>query len=518
MRIIILMYRITRYWREITLAGLLLFAYFFLRLLNLTSLPIFTDEAIYLRWAQVSLHDASWRFISLTDGKQPMFIWIAMLFLKIIKDPLLAGRLVSVMAGFLTMAGIGLLSFELFRSKKTAYLTSLLYLVYPFAQVYDRMALYDSMVGTFSVWALYFSIRLVRGRTIGNAYTLGGILGGGVLTKTSAFFNLALLPMTFLLGNFNKKTWLRELVIWMVLVIFSICISLLMYTVLRLSPLFGVISIKNDTFVYPLTEWFKHPFTYFLGNLRGLTSWLLQYLGVSYTLLLLVGLGAFKKEWKEKTVLVIYFLVPFIYLALFGKVIFPRFIFFMSLMLLPVIGWALSFLLNQTASYWMKKNLSMTIIVQIIVIIIFIFHPVYRSLTFAINPINASIADADNAQYINGWNAGWGVNESISFFKQEAKDKKVFIGTEGTFGLMPFALEMYLVNNPNIVLKGYWGFDKTLPVDVLAASKTMPTYFIFYQPNHREQLATNLYPLKLVMQKQQGNTKYFFQVYQVRIK
>ena len=67
--------------------------YLITRLYNLLGLPIFTDEAIYIRWSQIALQDASWRFISLTDGKQPMYVWLAMIFLRFVRDPLLAGRL-----------------------------------------------------------------------------------------------------------------------------------------------------------------------------------------------------------------------------------------------------------------------------------------------------------------------------------------------------------------------------------------------------------------------------------------
>src|SRR4029079_11726665 len=111
--------------------------------------------------------DASWRFISLTDGKQPMYVWIAMIFLKFFKDPLLAGRLVSVFAGLSTVIGLFFLGNEVFndlgKSEKTknleykifsfteqsvtvGLLTSFLYVIYPFGLVYDRMALYDSTV------------------------------------------------------------------------------------------------------------------------------------------------------------------------------------------------------------------------------------------------------------------------------------------------------------------------------------------------------------------------------------
>ena len=64
------------------------------RLTKLTLIPIFTDEAIYLRWAQIALGDPRWRFISLIDGKQPLLIWLFLPFVKYISDPLVAGRIV----------------------------------------------------------------------------------------------------------------------------------------------------------------------------------------------------------------------------------------------------------------------------------------------------------------------------------------------------------------------------------------------------------------------------------------
>ncbi|MCX6792160.1 MAG: hypothetical protein NT149_03940 [Candidatus Gottesmanbacteria bacterium] len=92
-----------RGWASLLLlvAGLAVL-FFVTRLTNLTKLPIFTDEAIYIRWSQIGSRDPNWRFISLVDGKQPLFTWIMMVFLRFIRDPLVAGRLVSVLAGFFT--------------------------------------------------------------------------------------------------------------------------------------------------------------------------------------------------------------------------------------------------------------------------------------------------------------------------------------------------------------------------------------------------------------------------------
>ena len=139
---------VKKYRLELIIAVLLTLAYFFLRLYQIMSLPIFTDEAIYVRWSQIARQDASWRFISLTDGKQPMFVWIALNLMRFVKDPLLASRLVSVFAGFATMIGLFFLGREIFKNRWIGILSAFLYLIFPFALVYDRMALYDSLVGT----------------------------------------------------------------------------------------------------------------------------------------------------------------------------------------------------------------------------------------------------------------------------------------------------------------------------------------------------------------------------------
>ncbi|GIW61520.1 MAG: hypothetical protein KatS3mg089_0372 [Patescibacteria group bacterium] len=173
---------------ELFLVVFLFALYTFSRLGALTNIPIFTDEAIYLRWAQIAESDANWRFISLTDGKQPLFIWLTMLAMKIIPDPLIAGRMISVLSGLLTAIGLFFLSREIFQEKWIGIIAAGLYVIYPFALIYDRLALYDSLVGTFAVWSLYGTVCLVRALRLDVALLLGLAIGGAVLNKTSGFF------------------------------------------------------------------------------------------------------------------------------------------------------------------------------------------------------------------------------------------------------------------------------------------------------------------------------------------
>ena len=54
----------------------IIIVFFLFRLINLTILPIFADEAIYIRWSQVMKAEPTLRFLPLSDGKQPLFVWI----------------------------------------------------------------------------------------------------------------------------------------------------------------------------------------------------------------------------------------------------------------------------------------------------------------------------------------------------------------------------------------------------------------------------------------------------------
>ena len=158
----------------------------------------------------------------------------------------------------------------------------------------------------------------------------------------------------------------------------------------------------------------------------------------------------------------------------------------------------------------------MRLVLPRILTLIFIIYPAFISFQFAYNPLNAKIADRDSNQYINGWAAGWGVKESVSFFENQAKSQKIYVATEGTFGLMPEAMEMYLLSDKNITVKGYWPVD-IFPKEVANIAKKMPTYFIFFiMPQHR--ILPPDSPLKLIFEVRQGNTNDYYRVYQVTAK
>lgn len=460
-----------KYTWEIIAATTIFLVFIFTRFYNILSLPIFTDEAIYVRWAQIAKNDAAWRFMSLTDGKQPLFMWLEMVLMRFIKDPLLAGRMVSVGAGLFSMIGLFFLGKELFKNRWIGFLSSFFYLIFPFALVYDKMALYDSLVGTFSVWGLYFEILLVRRLRLDVALILAMIIGGGVLNKTSGFFNLYLLPFSLVLFDFGNQR-LKRLFKWAGLALIVVVLSNLYYSVLRLSPFFHIINEKNALFVYPFQEWLKHPFEFFGSNLFvGQWNWLYTYLTFPILLIVLLSFFVNKEFLKEKILLLVWFLVPFFALALFGRVLYPRFIFFMTLSLLPLAAF--------TIWSWSKIITNKYLFITLCLLVSFFM---LRSDYLILNDFtHAPIPDSDVNQYNNAWPAGGGIKESVEFFKEKAKKEKIYVATQGTFGLLPYGLEIYLGENPNIKIQGFWPIEEKPPREVIEVSKKMPTYFVFYQ-------------------------------------
>ena len=502
----ILIWNIVKKYRlELIILVLLTFAYFFLRLYQIMSLPIFTDEAIYIRWSQIARFDASWRFISLIDGKQPLFIWLNMTLIRVIHDPLLSGRLISVFAGFATMAGLFFFGREIFKNRWIGILSALLYLILPFALVYDRMALYDSLVGTFAVWSLYFEVLLIKKLRLDTSLILGMILGGGVLTKTSGFFSIYLMPFMLLIFDWKSKKKSERFLKFIGLALISVVLAYGYYSVLRLSPFFSIIGDKNANFVYPIKDWLIHPFTFFIGNIKGVFDWLTTYLTWPIFVLIIASFFISFRFFKEKLMLLVWFLIPFVTLALFGRILYPRFILFMTLFLLPLGAFSIYEILTRVKNKY----------VSIAVVLAFLLISLRSDYFIIFNFANSPIPKSDLGQYINDWPAGGGAKEIIEYLNNESKKGKIFVASPGTFGSLPtFTTEIYLGENKNVEKQGYYPVPSEIPKELVEKSRKMPVYLFF--SNQKEfELQIKNWPLQKLMGIQKGKGSAYSILYKV---
>ena len=133
------------------------------RLINLTALPVFADEAIYIRWAQLMRQDFTrYVFFPLQDGKPPLHMILLTQFLNINPlDPLISSRLMSVLFGLFSMYLLGYVTYLIFNSRRQALFSMILYVIVPYSFFYNRMGLIDPLTVTFALVSLVGLFRIL---------------------------------------------------------------------------------------------------------------------------------------------------------------------------------------------------------------------------------------------------------------------------------------------------------------------------------------------------------------------
>lgn len=430
-------------WKWTILGGLAIFLLALgIRLYNLTIIPVFVDEAIYIRWSQIMINESTLRFIPLSDGKQPLFMWATMGALKVFSDPLFAGRLVSVLTGIGTLVGVFAVSYHLFKSQKIALIAGFLYALSPFTVFFDRLALVDSMLSFLGIWTFFFALITFESRRLDMAMITGFILGLAALTKSPALFFAVLLPGVAIF-TIKKPLHLIKLV-GHLLVIYLIAFG--MYNILRLGPNFHLLSARNFDYVYPYAHIFEKPLDPFMGHIKGIWNYFVLLLPLpAFLLALEAAVVNFKSNFKKITLLAIWGLVPILVIAEYSKVVTARYIFFV----IPYI-----FILASSAflakEKWMTK-------LAILTLLGFGAFSIFFNWKLLTKPEGAPLPHGERNGYFEEWTAGQGIKEVANFVKNEHAQKpehKIVVGTEGYFGTLPNGLEMYLDGVDNVVVIG----------------------------------------------------------------
>ncbi len=480
---------------------LIVLAYLLTRLVNLKIIPIFTDEAIYSYWAQVALHDPQHRFISLEDGKQPLFIWFAALSQRFVMDPLIATRLVSTLAGFGSIVGIYFVAKNIF-GELVAKISTILYLVVPFTVMYDRLGIYDSLLTMLGLVSVYISIKMVKKPSLGLAQLNGYAIGLATITKSSGNFFLYLLPFSLLVSN--KKMVKENFLKWVLLTSITFVISMVIYNSLRLSPLFYMIARKNLEFIRSPQEVLKDPFAHFTSNFNAIFGWLATYLSIPLFIVFLfsVFVVIYKRSLKGAYLLAL-IAAPLMAELLFNKVLYTRFVLFYLPYILILIAYSLHFI---------QSKFNINIKYKLLVFALLLILPTINSLLLITKPTSAKIPKNDADQYLNSWPAGYGVEEVIKIIKNESESNVVYVGTEGTFGLLPYALNIYFYQNKNVEIRAFWPLNpEDLPQQLLDLPKLSKTYLILYQT---QKLVKNP-KLKLIESYRQGIGDSYLRLYEV---
>ncbi|MDD5415710.1 MAG: glycosyltransferase family 39 protein [Candidatus Daviesbacteria bacterium] len=459
--------------RGILILIALIAVYFILRLPNLTLQPIFADEAIYIRWAQVMRAESTLRFLPLSDGKTPLFMWAMIPLFKFIHDPLLAGRVLSVISGFFTLLGVFFLSRKIYNTR-TAFWASLLYVITPYTVFFDRMALVDSMLAAFTVWSVYFAVWLVSSLRLDIAMILGYLLGGGILTKTPGMFNLLVLPITiigFIRRKGGKNALIKLIALWGV----AIGIALAMYNMLRLGPNFQMLSSRNMDYIFSPMELIGRPLDPFIPHFNDIADWFPKLL--TWPILFCVVMGMIYiiyMIWQQMFrgpsllggIILLWALIPLLLNMAFLRTFTARYLFPSIPLFLVIAGFGATKILPRLA-YIRRFPI-------LLMLIVLLPLPLYFDFFLLTSPGKVPLPKEERKGYFEDWTSGYGFSDIAKFLLEKSRDKKVVLGTAGSFGTLPDGIQIYLDKSKISIVTS----SATISAQVRNAAKDNLTYFI----------------------------------------
>lgn len=445
----------------------------FLRVINLTIIPVFADEAIYIRWSQLMQAVPTLRFIPLSDGKQPLFMWLTIPFLKLFSDPLFAGRFLSVIAGTTTIVGIATLTYLLFRNTRLAILSAVAAALSPFLFFFDRFALVDSLLTALGLWTFIFAVFLVQTKRLDVAMITGFLLGLSLITKSPAQIFLLLLPLTLVFSNLfpPQKLSLRSLIAPFLLVI-STLIGIGIYNLLRLGPEFHMISLRNKDYVHPFSEIIKHPLNPLLPNLLTALSYYWYFLTPPIFLLVLLGLiRGNRKLSMQRLFLLSLFLLPLLAQSLIAKAPTARYLLFTVPYSLILASLGIAYILEKIKT---KST-------YYLILFLLLAWPISIILKLITDPQSLDLPRSERSGYFEMWTAGYGIQEASEYLKEQSKTSPILVGTEGYFGTLPNGLEIYLNQVPNITILGVGLHPDRVPQPLINSLVDHEVYWLLNQ-------------------------------------
>jgi len=450
------------------LLGLLVLLYTAQRLSHLLSIPVFADEAIYIYWAELAAGD--WRqyaFFALNDGKTPLVIWSMIPFLRWLRDPLVAGRLVSVLFGLgqllVSVYMVGLFT----KKKRYQLLAGLLVILSPGLMLTNRLALMDTAV-TFLISltfvCTYQATRAwLRALDRGSRWLaclqrqplwswLGWTLAAGVSWGAALWAKFSCLLLAPVLasvviyhwseykrrGEDRWQAWWR-LLVWQLAPLTAISLlALLIFALLRTSPAFGMLFSRGGDFLYSINDFFADSLGIFSSNFVNFTRILFNYAGAvlvlaSFAMALLFACRRWQRQLTPLLLLIsgLAYALPIVIL---GKIVYPRYY-------LPVLPFVIA---SFCVSLSLMRRRLLIFYVQVALVVWLSATGLYWSWYLHHEPASLPLLPIDREQLMNEWSAGYGIKQTYDYLEQLAAEQKLLVLTEGFVGTLPDGLQIYL--------------------------------------------------------------------------
>ncbi len=414
--------------------------------------------------------ESTLRFLPLSDGKQPLYMWATIPFLKVISDPLVAARTLSGLIGLITVVGVGVGYYLLFRSLRGSLITSLVWSVLPYSVFFERMALADAMLTCFVIWGFNLAIITFSHLRLDSALLSGFAFGFAWLTKSPAMFGLAMIPTTLLLKSNSSRSLMIRLAKASLLYVVIVILAVGLYNILRLGPEFNMISIRNMDYIHPLSEVLKHPLDPLVPHLKDAVDFYYHLFTPLGVLLVIWGIfDARSHHWRQRLLLLIWLIVPVIGQAFIAKTFTARYLFFTVPFAVILAAHSLDHLGERTKRHFLSFVSTTALVILCL----------SSSLKIVYSPISATLPRIERSGYLEEWTAGFGLKEIADDIKSKSSTgRQVVVGSEGFFGTPFSALEMYLNGVSNVRVVGVGVAIGSVPNQLSSALKDNAVYLV----------------------------------------
>lgn len=411
--------------------------YFLVRFPNLTLLPIFNDEAIYIDWGLRETHVPGYLYYSLYDAKQPFIMWLFGISQSLISDPLFASRLVSLLLGLISMSGIYLLAKLLF-NKKIAILSAISYIVIPIFVLFDRQALVESAMIATSIWSFYWLSKLLLNYEKKKyAFLLGLTLGLGFFSKSTATLFLFTAIIILVLNFFKEKNKVLLKNLGIILGSFFGVIFLLI-----INPQFWETLPSNSRYVLTLSEFFKFPIALWIQNIWAFLQIGFIFLTPLVFIVAMFSIFHFAKN-KQHISLLLWLLIPTLVTLLSVKFASQRYF----VCLFPLAAILFSYGILKLGSQF-KKARSYLAVFCLFLPFIFSLLQIYNPLSYFI--LSMKLTTYSESGNIEGQVSGYGVKEIVDYLLEVNKKEPVSITFAENTGNPESGVEDYVALNPTI--------------------------------------------------------------------
>lgn len=393
--------------------GALLFL--LIRLINLDSLPIFNDEAIYLHWGKQFFWTLGSGFPMLVtlDGKQAglPIVYGLLQFLPV--DPLITVRLFGVFFSILTYY-FSLKIFRYFYPHDSPILLIILLTFCPYLLFFDRMALPENVIITCYTAAFYLVLNLTEKPALKKSILLGFILALGWWFKsTILLFFPSLFFYYFWLFLKDRKKSLELIKYYFV----SGLIFIMFISPLLLSSDYQRTPFNETARILSFTEVLSTPVQNALSKANHIFFW---FFNLTSPLALIAFVFSFirNKSIPKKYILTLFVILPIFLEAVFLKIFTSRYIVFVVPLFLILVyeGLRISGKVGRVLGILLSVNFF------ILGMFLILFPAEYYQIMKKM-----PIMEEDANQYFVGWTSGWGIKEAVDYIYKDAAGSKAVV-------------------------------------------------------------------------------------------